>query len=258
MRTMAIGALILALLPGILDAGEDEQVKWVKLDEARARSAATGKPVLVICMTDLVPDGPGTKGIDRSFTSESVRQQKDEFLFVKCCDLATVKAMKFTSKCELVTLDPDGDEVLRTVVKSTQEIANAMKETLVRYAPRPIAWSAEAPAPVERSPDGRRLTVVLFQAATDDVHATMRSLEDRSVAKLHPRCTFIAKAFRKDSPEVAAWNILNAPTLLILDAEKPFDPKNVVSRLSDKRTPREVKSFLKRGLAAVEKSNRPR
>lgn len=255
MRTAATGVLLLALLAGSL-AAQEEQVKWVKLDEARARSAATGKPVLVIVMTDLIPDGPGTKGIDRSFTSEMIRPQKDEFYFVKCCDMTTVRAVKATSKCELITFDPDGEEILRTVVKSTQEIATAMKETLVRYSPKPISWVPEAPAPVERSPGGRRLNVVLFQAASDDVHATIRSLEDRSVAKLHPRCTFIAMAFRKDSPEVAAWNVLNAPTLLILDAEKPFDPKNVVARLSDKRSPREVKSFLARGLAAVEKSHR--
>src|SRR5579862_289069 len=43
-------------------AADEEQVKWMRLDEARARSAASGKPVLVICMTDLVSEGPGTKG----------------------------------------------------------------------------------------------------------------------------------------------------------------------------------------------------
>jgi hypothetical protein len=93
---------------GLLAADED-QVKWMKLDEARARSAATGKPVLVICMTDLVADGPGTKGIDRSFTTDMIRPFKDEFWFVKCSDMATVRAVKATSKCEFITYDPDGE-----------------------------------------------------------------------------------------------------------------------------------------------------
>src|SRR5882672_3392126 len=89
-----------------LRAAEDEQVRWVKLDEARARSAATGKPVLVICMTDLVSEGPGTKGIDRSFSTDQLKVFKDEFHYVKCTDMATVRALKIQSKCEFITLDP--------------------------------------------------------------------------------------------------------------------------------------------------------
>jgi len=72
---MILGALALASSSRFLSA-DDEQVKWIKLDEARAKSLATGKPILVVCLTDLVPEGPPTKGIDRSFTSEQVRPQK--------------------------------------------------------------------------------------------------------------------------------------------------------------------------------------
>src|SRR5579862_9412474 len=96
-------------------AADEEQVKWMKLDEARAKSAATGKPVLVICMTDLLPEGPATKGIDRSFTADQIRSFRDEFWFVKCTDMATVRAVKATSKCELITFDPDGEEIHRCV-----------------------------------------------------------------------------------------------------------------------------------------------
>ena len=42
-------------------AADEEQVRWIKLDEARAKSIQTGKPVLVLCFTDLLPDGPPTK-----------------------------------------------------------------------------------------------------------------------------------------------------------------------------------------------------
>src|SRR5258706_4402388 len=150
LRWIAVGALWI-FLPNVgLVAGDEEQVRWIKLDEARARSIASGKPVLVFCMTDLIPDGPPTKGIDRSFTSELVRPQRDEFLFVKCTDMNTVRAVKATSKCEMIFFDPDGDELHRTVVKSSQDIAAAMKATLTRYANQPIRWTSEAPAPFER------------------------------------------------------------------------------------------------------------
>jgi hypothetical protein len=256
LRWIRWSAMLLLLSSAGLHAADEEQVKWIKLDEARAKSVATGKPVLVFCITDLIPDGPATKGIDRSFTSEMVRPMKDEFLFVKCTDMTTVKAVKATSKCEVIIFDPDGDELLRTVAKSTQDIANCMKQTLTRYANRPIQWSAEAPAPVERSPSGVKLTVVLFRNTSDDVGAMIRALEDRAVAKLHSNCLFVSMEFRKDSPDVAKWNVLAAPTLLLLDPEKEFCPKSVIDRTSDRKSPREVKAFLRKGLAAVEKSHR--
>ncbi|HVR85823.1 MAG TPA: hypothetical protein VMU54_16005 [Planctomycetota bacterium] len=250
-------ALAFAMLSwrGLL-AADEEQVKWMKLEEARAKSAATGKPVLVICLTDLVSEGPGTKGIDRSFTTDMIRPFRDEFCFVKCTDMATVRAVKVTSKCEFVTYDPDGEEIHRCVTKSTADIAAAMKKTLASYCSRPITWSTEAPAPVERSPDGRRLTVVLFRDESEDVASLVSALEDRSVAKLHGRCTFVSIPFRKDSPDVAKWKVLGAPTLLLLDAEKEFSPKSIVERTGEKKNPRELRALLRRGLAAVEKSHR--
>jgi hypothetical protein len=250
-RWMAVAVAMLSWR-GLL-AADEEQVKWLKLDEARAKSAATGKPVLVICLTDLLSEGPGTKGIDRSFTTDMIRPFKDEFYFVKCTDMATVRAVKATSKCEFITYDPDGEEIHRCVTKSTADIAVAMKKTLASYCSRPITWSTEAPAPVERSPDSKRLTVVLFR---DDVASLVSALEDRSVAKLQCRCTFVSIPFRKDSPEVAKWKILGAPTLLLLDAEKEFGPKSILERTGEKKNPRELRALLRRVLAAVEKSHR--
>ncbi|HLY74569.1 MAG TPA: hypothetical protein VKU80_10675 [Planctomycetota bacterium] len=235
---------------------DEEQVRWMKLDEARAKSAVTGKPVLVICLTDLVADGPATKGIDRSFTTDVILSFRDEFYFVKCTDLATVRAVKATSKCEFITYDPDGEEIQRCVTKSTAEIAAAMKKTLAAYRSRPITWVTEPPAPAERSPEGKKLTVVLFRDESEDVASLVSALEDRAVSKLHCRCTFVSIPYRKGSPEAATWKVLGTPTLFLLDAEKEFGPKSVVERTGEKKNARELRALLRRALAAVEKSHR--
>lgn len=256
MTRIWLGILLLALPGAGLTAADEDQVKWVKLDEARARSLATGKPVLVLCLSDLIPDGPATKGLDRSFTSELIRPYRDEFLFVKCTDMTTIKAVQATSKCEFITFDPEGDVILRTVVKGTPDLANAMKMTLATYANQPIVWSSDPPAPVERGASGKSLTVLLFKDASDEVAATIRSLEDRSVVKFHARCNFVALDFKKGSPEVAKWNVLSAPTLILLDPQKEFAPKSTLERVAEKKSPRELRSFLRKGLVTLEKSRR--
>jgi hypothetical protein len=256
MKQTWMGVALLALSGAGLTAADEDQVKWLKLDEARAKSIVTGKPVLVICISDLIPDGPATKGLDRSFTSELVRPQKDEFLFVKCTDMATIKAVQATSKCEFITFDPDGDVILRTVVKSTQDLANAMKTSLTTYANQPIVWSSDPPMPVERGATGKVLTVLLFKDASDEVATTIHSLEDRSVVKFHSRCNFVAMEFRKGSSEVARWNVLSAPTLILLDPQKEFGPKSILERAAEKKTPRELRAFFRKGLVTLEKARR--
>ena len=256
MRRTRVGAAALVLaLAGFVTADE-EQVKWVKLDEARARSVVTGKPILVFAMTDLIVEGPPTKGLDRAFATEAVRSQRDEFLFVKCTDMTTVKAVRATSKSELIFLDPDGDEILRTVVKSPAEIAAAMRDALTRYAPKPIQWVANAPPPDGGVSEGKHMVVLLFGGDSEDALAAVRSLEDRRVAKLHEKCLFVRIEYRKDSPEVKFWNVVSAPTLVLMDRRKDFGPKSAVERTTERKTPREMKSFLVRGLTAIEKGRR--
>lgn len=229
----------------------DEQVKWLKLDEARARSATGGKPVLVWCISALLVDGPPTKGLDQAFQSEVVRVQKDDFHFVKCADMSTIKAVKATSKCELIVFDPDGDEVLRAVPKSVPEIAAAMKEATSRYSSKPIQWSVGAPPS-----DSRPMTVVLVSDGSDAAEAAARTLEDRRVVKFHDRCVFVKLDYRKDAPETKVWNISSVPTVILLDHAKDFVPASVVGRSAERKTPREMKSFLVKGLSDIEKARR--
>ena len=243
-----MGAFLLLLA---LSGPGDEQVKWLKLDEARARSAAGGKPVLVWVISALVVDGPPTKGLDEAFKSEIVRVQKDDFHFVKCADMTTIKAVKATSKCELIVFDPDGDELLRAVVKSPPEIAAAMKAATARYHDKPIQWSAGAP-PADRKP----MTVVLFSDGSEAAETAARTLEDRRVVKFHERCAFVRIDYRKDAPEAKTWNVSSAPTLILLDSAKEFGPKSAVERTAERKTPREMKSFLVKGLTAIEKGRR--
>jgi len=229
----------------------DEQVKWIKLDEARARSAVSGKPVLVWSISALLVDGPPTKGLDQAFQSEIVRVQKDDFHFVKCADMNTIKAVKATSKCELIIFDPDGDELLREVAASVPQLAAAMKAATARYSNKPIQWSVGAPPA-----DSKPMTVVLFSDGSEAAEVAARTLEDRRVVKFHERCSFVRIDYRKDAPEAKAWNVSCAPTLILLDHAKDFGPKSSVERSAERKTPREMKSFLVRGLTAIEKARR--
>ena len=247
-------AFLLLMLAGPLAAG-DEQVKWIKLDEARALSAAGGKPVLVFCFSALLVDGPPTKGLDQAFASEMIRPQRDDFHFVKCTDMGTIKAVKATSKCELIIFDPDGAELVRVVVKSVPEIAAGMKDAMSRYAGKAVSWNPGSP-PAEGASGARPMTVLLFSDDSEAAGALVRSLEDRRVAKFHDRCVFVRIDVEKGSPEIKAWNVSCVPTLILLDHAKEFGPKAVLDRSSERRTPREMKSFLVKGLAAIEKARR--
>jgi hypothetical protein len=255
MRRLWVGAALVSLaLRGSL-AADDEQVKWIKWDEARAKSSVTGKPIVIFCATDLIVDGPPVKGLDRAFASELVRIYRDEFFFVKCTDLKMVKAIKATSKCELIFLDPDDLELLRIVVKSSAEIAAAMKDCLTRYVNKPITWTSNSP-PKGTSVEGKPMVVVLFGDDSDGAAAAIRSLEDRRVSSVHEKCLFVKIAYRKEAPETKEWNIQGAPTLLILDSLKDFTPKSVLERSAERKTPKEMKAFLVKGLAAIEKARR--
>jgi len=97
---------------------------------------------------------------------------------------------------------------------------------------------------------------VLFGNDSDESAAAIRSLEDRRVVKYHAKCVFVRIPYQKDSPEVKAWNVVSAPTLLIMDSGKDFGPKSVVERSSERKNPREMKTFLARGVSAIEKARR--
>lgn len=247
-------ALLVAASGGIL-AADDEQVKWVKLEEAAAKSATDGKPLVVFCATDLIVDGPPVKGLDRAFASEAVRPFRDDFYFVKCTDMKTVKAVKAVSKCELIFLDPDGVEIHRCVVTGSAQIASALKEALTKYANKTIPWNADAP-PKSGAFEGKPMIVLLFADESSDVASAIASLEDRRIVKFHEKCVFVKIAYRKESPQTREWNIQRAPTLLLLDTTKDFAPKSVLERSSERKNPREMKTFLMKGLSSIERTRR--
>ena len=130
---------ILSLAQGITLAGDEDKFRWIKLEEALPRSSADGKPTAIFVSTDLLVDGPPLKGTDRNFEMMEVRPFREEFHFVKCTDMRTVKAVRAQAKCELIVLDPDAAEIHRVIVRTPLEIANALKSALAQYARKPIA-----------------------------------------------------------------------------------------------------------------------
>ena len=246
---------LLCLAQGSSPAGDDERLRWLKLEEALPRSSADGKPTAVFVATDLLVDGPPVKGMDRAFEMAEVRPHREDFHYVKCTDLKTVKAVRAQSKCELIVLDPDAADICRVVVRSPAEIAAALKNALALYARKPIAWLEKSPAPVD-GVSGRPLLVLLFGDHSADEAAVVAALENRRVARIHERCVFVRVPWSKDAPGLQGWSVTKAPTLLLLDADREVSGKFVLERSSGKKTPREMKAFLSKGLAALERSRR--
>ena len=252
MLRFRISWALLALAAGAPLAADESRVRWVKLEEAAGRASVDGKPTVVFCVTDLLVDGPPVKGMDRAFDSEAVKAYRNEFHFVKCSDLKTVKLVRAVSKCELIVLDPEMADVHRVVLKGPADVAPALKAALAAYARKPISWATDAP-PVE---SGKQMTVLLFASDSDADVAVVGALEDRRVASLHEKCVFVRITYRKDSPESKDWNVSQAPTLLLLDSTRDFKAKSVLDRALGKKNPREMRSFLAKGLAAIEKARK--
>jgi len=235
----------------VLAPAGGEQIKWVKLEDALGSSAGDGKPAVVFCATDVLPGGLPVKYVEPAFASEAVRAFRDEFHFVKCTDQKTAKAVKAASKCELIVLDPECSELVRKVVGSVDEIVATLKGALAQYDRKPIVWNADVP------PEGsEKMIVLLFGDDSTDAAAAVTSLEDRRVARIHEQCVFVRITYRKDSPETREWNIQRAPTLLLLGSGKEFKPKSVLERSSGRKSPREMKAFLAKGLTAIEKARK--
>jgi hypothetical protein len=242
------------VLPCTAAATPDDNPPWVKPEQARARSGLSGKPILYFVSTDLTPGATTLLGgLDRMFGARSLRPKWDDFIWVKVADLKTMDLVKANSVNELIICDPDQNELFRGVVKEAAEAEKGMDAALKKYAPRAILYKKYDAAVFKDAGAATKPLVVVFADESKESQTVLTSLEDRMVAQVTPKCEFVRFFFRKDSEDAKHWNILSAPTLIILDATREEGPKATIERTTGKKTPPEIKSLLLRALKAVEK-----
>lgn len=245
--------LLFIVLPCAAGATPDDNPPWVKHEQALAKAALTGKPILYFVSTDLAPGGTALLGgLDRMFGARIIRPRWDEFIWVKVADLKTMDLVKANSVNELIICDPDLNELFRGVVKDVAEAEKGMDAAVKKYAARPIEYKKYD---YDAFKDSVRPLIVVFADDGKDSQVLLTSLEDRMVARITPKCDFVRFFFKKDSEDVKKWNIVSAPTLLVLDGSKDEGPKGTIERTSGKKTPPEVKNILLRAIKALEKKN---
>jgi hypothetical protein len=176
-----------------------------------------------------------------------VKRARD-FYFVRVSEKKAAQDMKASRSPEVVFLDPDGDEIFRSNFDGGRSLEKAMAEALRKYAPREIAWSAyEAKkSPIDES---KRPVLLGFFDEKKESLEELKSLEDRTIAKLHDRFHFVRAAFRRDSEEAKKYEVFQAPSFVILEPAKG----EVVEKAVGKKSVRDLKAILAKALAKLEK-----
>ncbi len=250
---MILSAL-LALAVSLPSVAADDNPPWMKPDQARIKAGLTGKPILYFVATDLTPGATTLLGgLDRMFGARSLREKWDDFVWVKVADLKTMDLVKGNSVNELIIMDPDHNELFRGVVKDAMEAGKGMDAALKKYASRPIPYKTYDASTFKSA--GAKPLILVFADEGKDSQTTLTSLEDRMVANLSAKCEFVRFFFKKDSEECKRWNVVSAPTIIILDPSKEEGPKAITERTAGKKTPPEIKNLLLRAVKALEKED---
>src|SRR5262249_4255487 len=177
-------------------------------------------------------------------------------LFVKACDKKTQEAVHSKGPGELVFIDPDGTELHRGVCLDAAAIEKAMDAALGKYAARPISWNVYEAKALEAARAAEKLALVAFDDGGKEGEGLLKSLEDRMLARLQDRFTFIRVEFRKDSDEARMWAVTSAPTLLVVDPAKEAGSHAVLERISGKKTPVQLKAVIQKACRSQEKATR--
>lgn len=179
---------------------------------------------------------------------------KNEFVFVRCGDKKTAQAIGVNSPPELIFFNPDGEEICRQQARDAASVEQAMTQALKVYGPKEISWTAYGDDELAAAKQGNKLVVVAFASdESKDCEATLKALEHRAIAGLHEKITFLKAAFTKDGHAEKLWSVTSAPTILIVDPSKDAGSKAIVERASGKKSPKELKSMIVKGLKSIEK-----
>src|SRR5579862_2683587 len=224
-----------------------QDIGWLKLDQAKAIAAHTNKLILVVVTCDPRSGSAPCSGgaVERICGEPAIVKRQEQFHFVRVCEKKTAQLLRATKPPEAIILDADGDEVFRSGFSDAGGLDGALSAALVRYGSREIHWVSEIPA----VSGGKALLVVAFD---DDKGESLKAFEDRGLVKYHDRIEFVKYPLRKDTEAARRWGVSQGPAFFICDAAKENPEKNALERLTGKKSPAALKSAIQKAFLKVE------
>ena len=240
---MRVPAIVLLLWA----SGGSQEIPWLKLDQAKAVGANTGRLIAVYVACDPNSGASRCSGGagERSFADPSILKRTDEFHFVRVCERKTAQAVGATKAPEIIFMDAEGDEIHRSGFLDAATLDRAMTAALQKVAPHAAPWAAELPA----APSGKPLLIVGFD---DEKNESLKAFEDRLLVKYHERFDFVRYTLKKDAEAAKKWGATQAPSVFICDPSKDVPEKNVLEKFSGKKSAAAVKASIQKALAKIE------
>jgi hypothetical protein len=238
---------VLAAILLLWTTGGSREIPWLKLDQAKAVGANTGRPIAVYVACDPNSGASRCSGGagERSFADPSIQKRADEFHFVRICERKTAQAVGATKAPEIIFLDSEGDEIHRSGFMDAATLDRAMTAALQKVAPRAAPWAAELPT----APSGKPLLIVGFD---DEKNESLKAFEDRLLVKYHDRFDFVRYALKKDAEAAKKWGATQAPSVFFCDPTKDVPEKNVLEKFAGKKSPAAIRALIQKALAKVE------
>lgn len=239
--------LLLAPLLAAWSPPPQQDIGWLKLEQAKAIASHTNKLILVYVACDPRSGSSPCSGgaVDRAFSDASILKRKDDFHFVRVCEKKTAQQLRATKPPEAIVLDPDGDEVFRSGFSDAATLDRVLTGAQQRSGPREVRWGGELPAPGS----GKPLLVVGFD---EEKGEALKPFEDRLLAKYHDRIEFVKFPSRKDSEPARKWGVSQGPAIFICDAAKESPEKNSLEKLTGKKSPAALKAAIQRAFQKLE------
>jgi len=224
-----------------------QDIGWLKLDQAKAIASHTNKLILVYVACDPRSGSAPCSGgaVDHAFADASILKRQDDFYFVRVCEKKTAQLLRATKPPEAIVLDPDGDEVIRAGFSDAATLDRVLAAAQQRTGPREIRWGSEIPA----AAPGKALLVVGFD---DEKGDALKSFEDRLLVKFHDRIEFVRFPARKESETARKWGVSQGPAIFICDAAKESPEKNSLEKLTGKKSPAALKSAIQKAFQKLE------
>ncbi len=224
-----------------------QEIGWLKLDQAKALAAHTNKLILVYVACDPKSGSAPCSGgaVERVFSDPSLARRQEDFYFVRVCEKKTAQLIKATKGPEAIVIDADGDEVYRGSFTDVATLEQVMGAAQARLLPREPHWGSE----IAPTPGGKSLLIVAFD---DEKGESLKPFEDRLLVKYHERIEFVRYSSRKDVEAAKKWGVAQGAAIFICDAARENPEKNALEKLTGKKTPAQLKASIQKAILRLE------